>query len=341
MDNNKIRYGLIGLGEVSIPHENGYRESMDKVEITAVCDVNRQVAEARAEPYNATAYTDYRVLLNDPRIEAVDIMVPHYLHYPIAKEALIKKKHVIIEKPLAVTPNQALDLCNLAKQQGVKFTVAENTRFVTAYQEAEKLICNNAIGTPRLIRTLIYGTEMIRIQDRENWIHRKEESGGGALIDMAAHTIYLIKWLFGDIEELQAFQWNYVPNIETADNAVINGLLSSGAIFTTQYTETVEVPWGERLEVYGDLGSIIIDQLNNPPAKFYENAFDFYGRPIEAVPYNPAEWKYDSIKAEVIDFIQAIWYDRPPAIDPMEGYYVINAIDKAYESINSGKPIRI
>ncbi len=339
MTRNRIKYGLIGLGEVSVAHEQGYQASTDKAEIAAVCDVNREVAEARARPYNARVYTDYRELLRSEDIEAVDIMVPHYLHYRIAKEALEQKKHVIMEKPLTVAAAEALQLCQLALRQNVKFTVAENTRFVAAYVEAEKLIRAGEIGNPRLIRTMIYGSEMERIQDKTNWIHRMEESGGGAMIDMAAHSIFLLKWLFGEITDLQATQWQYVPFIETPDNAVINGRLASGAIFTTQYTEIVEIPWGERLEVYGDKGSIIIDQLNNPPARFYQNKADYHGRPIADVPYDPESWKTNSMIEEVKDFVQAIWDDRPAAIDPMEGYYVIKVIEKAYESVASGRPV--
>ena len=341
MNNNKIKFGLIGLGEVSLAHEKGYQESTDKVNVVAVCDTNKKVAQERAKPHNAKVYTDYKELLNDNEVEAVDIMVPHYLHYEIARYALEQNKHVIIEKPLTVTSDEALDLCNLAVKRGVKFTVAENTRFVTAYREAEKLIRGNAIGSPRLIRTFIYGTEMVRIRDKANWIHKKVESGGGAMIDMAAHTIYLLKWLFGDIAEVQAHQWQFVPYIETPDNAVIHGRLHNGAIFTTQYTEIVEVPWGERLEVYGENGSIIIDQLNNPPAKFYENASDFDGQPIPNVSYDPAEWKTNSMVEEVKDFIAAIRDDRPPLINPMDGYYVIKVIEKAYQSFEIGKPVLI
>ena len=339
MHNAKIRYGLIGLGEVSEAHEKGYREILDKVEIHAVCDVNQDVATRRAAAYDAEVYKDYKELLDDPDVEAVDIMVPHYLHFEIAKAALQKNKHVLIEKPLAVKSREAMELCEIARDRGVKFTVAENTRFVKAYMEAEKLIKAGALGELRLIRTFIYGTEMIRIQDQANWIHNEVKSGGGAMMDMAAHTFYLIKWLFGEIDDVVANEWRLIPYIEVPDNATISGRLRNGAIYSTQYTMTVEVPWGERLEVYGSRGSIIIDQLNNPPAKFYQDRMDFDGKPLENVPYDPVEWKTSSMVAEVKDFAQAIRDDRSPAIDPLEAYYVIQAIEKAYESAEKGRSV--
>jgi predicted dehydrogenase len=319
----------------------GYVAAADLARVAAVCDVDEAGAQQRARRHGAKVYTDYRELARDPDIDAVDIMVPHYLHYPIAREMLENGKHVMVEKPLAVTAALALELCDLAAQRDLKFTVAENTRFVKAYQATERLLLADAIGGPRLIRTFIYGTEMVRIGDRDNWIHKEMESGGGAMIDMAAHSIYLLKWLFGEIAEVDASQWRFVSHIETPDNAAINGILKSGAIFTTQYTEIAEIPWGERLEIYGEKGSIIVDQLNNPPAKWFDGPEDFFGRPLEDVPYWPREWKQNSMIAEVRDFIEAVAFDRPPTIDPYDGAYVIRVIDDAYASFHTNTAIAL
>lgn len=331
-NDERIRFGLVGLGEVSVAHEMGYVASADMARIAAVCDVDPSAAQLRASRHGARVYTNYHELAQDPEIDAVDIMVPHYLHYPIAKTMLENGKHVLVEKPMAVTAAQAFELCDLAKQRHLKFTVAENTRFVQAYQETERLLLSGALGAPRLIRTFIYGTEMERIKDRNNWIHKEMESGGGAMIDMAAHSIYLLKWFFGEFAEVDASQWKYVPFIETPDNAAINGILKNGAVFTTQYTEIAEIPWGERLEIYGDKGSIIVDQLHNPPAKHFDGPADFFGKPLENVPYWPREWKQNSMIAEVQDFVEAVVHDRPPTIDPYDGAYVIDVIERAYAS---------
>jgi predicted dehydrogenase len=341
MRDQKLRVGLIGLGGISRAHEPGHRAMADIAEITAMCDVNEAAAIERAKPHGAKAYTNYEDLVADANVDLVDIMVPHHLHYPIAKAALLNDKHVLMEKPLTVLAADALELCQIAAERGLKFTVAENTRFVTAYLAAEKLIQEGALGDIRLVRTFIYGSEMFRLHRPDDWIQKNVESGGGAMMDMAPHSLYLLKWLFGEFEDVQAVQWQYVPHIEVPDNAVITGRFKSGGIFTTQYTETVEVPWGERLEVYGSTGSIIIDQLTNPVGTFYANGTDYKGRPLEGVPYEPMAWKYKSMLAEVADFIQAVWDDRPPTIDPMDGYYVIKAVEKSYESAAHGRPVTV
>ncbi len=341
MRRQKIGYGLIGLGEVSLAHEKGYREAAEVAEIRAVCDLNPTAAAERAGPYMAVVYTDYNQLLDDERIDAVDVMLPHHLHYPVVKAALQHGKHVLVEKPMTVDAGQALELIRLAGQQKVNFTVAENTRFVTAYIEAEKLIRGGLLGDLRLVRTFIYGSEMVRLADKGNWIHDWEASGGGATMDMAPHSLFLLKWLFGEFADIQTLHWQYVPGIEVADNSFVAGHLKTGGIFTTQYTETVEVPWGERLEAYGSKGSIIIDQLSNPVAKYFCDRDDFQGRIIETVPYDPQRWKVHSMIEEVKAFARSIWDGVPPVVDPMDGYYVVRAINKAYESAKTGYPVEV
>ena len=102
MVKGKIGVGLIGLGEISTAHESGYKSIAGKATIAAVCDIHEEVAFNRAKIYGAIAYTDYMRLLEDPKIQVVDIMLPHHLHYKVANDALNQGKHVIVEKPMTL-----------------------------------------------------------------------------------------------------------------------------------------------------------------------------------------------------------------------------------------------
>ncbi len=338
MRSDRIGLGIIGLGSISPAHEAGYQQVADKAEIVAVCDLNEAAARQMAEPHQAKVYTDYGELLQDPRVDVVDIILPHHLHYPVALEAIAHKKHVSVEKPLAMTAEQALAVCEKARAEGVKLTVAENTRFVTAYIEAAKLIEEGALGGLRLLRTFISGSEVDRLTDPTNW---KGNVGGGAILDAGPHSFYLIKWLAGEIEDMQTFAARLVKEAAVEDNAIVTGRLKSGGLFTTEYSFTVEAPWSERLEIYGSQGSLIIDQLCDPPARYFRGKQDFDPQPLTRVPHDPIEWKRRSIAAGAADFVGAIWEGRAPTVDPMDGYYALKVIEKAYESLTSGKPTRV
>ena len=333
-----IGFGLIGLGQINRAHILAYQEARDRAAVVAVCDVDGAVAAARAAELDAAAYADYRELLHDPRVGAVDITLPHNLHFEVARAALEVGKHVLVEKPLAATSQQCRELIELAERRGRTLTVAENTRFVTAYIEAERLLCSGGLGEPRLIRTLIYGSEVERLRNARLWKGRLDGSGGGTIVDAGPHSFYLLKWLCGEIAGVQAFQARLVAESEVEDHAVVGGRLKSGALFTTEYTFTAEIPWGERCEIYGSAGSLILDQLCNPPALHYRGAGDYTPQPLAAVPFEPMRWKLASIVAGVQDFVDAIHDGRPPAVDPWDGYYTLKVVEAAYASVAaSGK----
>ncbi len=119
----------------------------------------------------------------------------------------------------------------------------------------------------------------------------------------------------------------------------MRGKLNCGADFLSSFTFTAEVPHSERLEIYGTNGSLVIDQLVNPPVKFYGEPVDFDGTGIEGPEYDPMGWHYFSIVEEVKDFVRTVVEDRPPTVDPLDCCYAVKVIEKAYESVKKGNKL--
>lgn len=341
MDREKLRIGIIGLGIIADAHVEGAAAMSDIANVVAVCDIDEAKANAVAQRFGAAVYTDYKRLLDEADVDLVDIILPHNLHYPVALYALERGKHVLLEKPLTIDPDEGMALIEKAREMGVKFSVAENTRFVTAYTEAEKLLRAHALGDIYQVRTLIAGSEVERLKNPHPWKAKKIGSGGGVLMDAAPHTFYLLKWLFGELASLQAFHSQLVSVSEVEDNAIVIGRMTSGTTFTLQFTFTAESPWTERLEIYGTTGALIIDQIANPPGILYRGTEDFQGTPLTAVPYDPVHWKYNSILEETKDFIQTVWDGGVPKVDPADAHYGLLMIEAAYESARTGQPIAI
>lgn len=335
----KVRVGIVGTGGIAYVHEAGYTEPGDMAVIVAMCDIDEKIARKRASAYAAKVYTDYRELVADPEVDMVDITVPHRWHYPIALAALEQRKHVLVEKPMAMTSEQALHLVETAKVMKVKFTVAENTRFVAAYREAERLLREGTLGEIRFVRASISGSEVGRISSGASWVGSPENAG--VLLDSGVHTFYLFHWLFGGVRDIQAFAYRILPQSVVEDHTLAIGHLESGAVFETMQSCVIETPWTERLEIHGSKGSLIVDQLANPPVVLFNGPDDIEGTPIPGVPYEPLAWKYLSMLDEVRDFTQAILEDRPPLIDPMYGYSAVRVAEAAYQSIAEGKPVSL
>lgn len=339
MNEERVRIGIIGAGNISYMHEAGYSEIDDLCELAAFCDLDEERARSRAEPYQARVYTAYQDLLADASIDMVDITVPHHLHHPIALAALQQGKHVLVEKPMAMTAAQGWELIETARQRNVCFTVAENTHFVAAYQETERVLQAGTLGEIRFVRTYIAGSEVEHIKSSSSWIGSQENQG--VLLDQGVHTFYLLKWFFGGVTDIQAIAYKLLPESQTDDHALAFGRLANGAVFATTQSCVVETPWTERLEIHGSKGSLIVDQLTNPPAIHFHGSDDIDGTPLPAVPFEPLAWKYLSIVAEVQDFVRAIKEERAPLIDPLYGYHALQVVDAAYRSIEEGKSITL
>ncbi len=342
-----VRAGMVGLGTIHAIHAEAFKpdarlkagqienEKYPPREISAVFDIDADLCAKRAVELSCTAHDSYESMVNDPEIDVIDITLPHALHYEFARKALDHGKHVLVEKPMAPLSDQCRDLIEIARRNGLVFTVAENTRFVHAYKEVKRLLDGGAIGVPRLVRTFISGSEVIRLRDTSLWKGRVDGTVGGAIMDAGPHSFYLLKWLFGSISQLRASQSKLVCESEVEDHAIVSGTLDNGTIFSCEFTFTAEMPWNERLEVYGSEGTIVVDQLSDPPMVIYNGELDFYGTRHIAVSYDPIWWKGSSIVAGVNDFLSAVSGNRPVTVDPRDGCYAVEIVEAAYRSCYS------
>jgi len=339
MASKPIHVGILGAGLIAPDHAAGFQELPDLARVVAVCDIDRESAGNLAAMFDAKIYTDYAGLVADPDVDLVDVLLPHHLHHPAALAVIRAGKHLLLEKPVAMTYAQSLDIFEAARKAHLHFGVAENTRFIKAYVEAEKLIRSGRLGEITLVRTFLPANERIRLSSPDFW-GKKAGFGGGTLIDSGPHSFYLLKWLFGEVKELSAFTSQiYRVDSEVEDNADVRGRLACGAEFLSSFTFTAEIPHSERLEVYGTTGSLIVDQLANPPARFYAEPTDFDGSPLEGPEYDPLGWHYFSIVEGVKDFVRTVVEDRPPTVDPLDCCYAIKVIEKAYESVHNGNKL--
>jgi predicted dehydrogenase len=331
-----FKVGIIGAGLIAPMHAAGFQEVPDLAQVSLVCDLDADRAAELAGPFNARTTSDWKQVISDPDIQLVDVLLPHHLHYLVAMSALEAGKHLLLEKPVAMTEKQSREIFDKASQVGVYFGVAENTCYIKAYEEAEKVIRSGRLGEINLVRTFLPANERMRLSSVDFW-GKQAANGGGALIDSGAHTFYLMKWLFGGISDLQAFtSKKYQVGSEVEDNADVRGHLANGADFLCSFSFTTEVPHSERLEIYGTTGALIIDQLANPPAKFYAEPMDFDGTPLEGVKYDPLGWHFFSIVAEVSDFVRRLAAGQSPRVDPQDCIYAVRMIEKAYESVRKG-----
>ena len=173
-----------------------------------------------------------------------------------------------------------------ASERGLTLAVAENTRYVRAYVRRSDSYGQAKLGEIRMVRGFIPDQILDEWADTSDatqaW--KREPYGCGAIMDCAPHMLYLLKWFFGDVQELHAVAQGWVPSIALDNHGVIAGRLAAGPLFSVEFCSLTEYPRGERVEIYGTEGTLVIDQVLDPPAVLYRGADDPKGTPLKEFP---------------------------------------------------------
>ncbi|CAM2843891.1 Gfo/Idh/MocA family oxidoreductase [Paenibacillus sediminis] len=189
----RLKIGVIGAGSISEAHLNAYLHN-EEVEIYAICDLNEQRAKDKSAKYGASHYyTDYNDLLANPEIDAVSICTWNNTHAEIAISALNAGKHVLVEKPLCKTVEEAHRIQEAVEQSGKLLQVGFVRRYAPNTQILKQFIDNGELGTIYFAKA----TCLRRLGNPGGWFSDQERSGGGPLIDLGVHIIDICWYLMG------------------------------------------------------------------------------------------------------------------------------------------------
>lgn len=197
----KVKIGIIGCGGIaSNKHMPSLIKLNDMCEIIAFCDIIEEKAIQAAKEFGSAdskVYTDYRELLANEEVEVVHVCTPNVSHSQITVDAFAAKKHVLCEKPMAHTTEDAQKMIEAWKKSGKKFTIGYQNRFRPEVQMLKKCIDNGDLGE------IYYGkAHAVRRRAVPNWgvFMNKELQGGGPLIDIGTHALDITLWMMNNYE---------------------------------------------------------------------------------------------------------------------------------------------
>ena len=346
MPNGKPGVAIVGLGIIAHTHAAAYRRLDGMVDLVAVCDIDRQRAQGFAAEHDSEPLYSLEEVLAHPGVDVVDLILPHYAHVSAASAVIDAGKHLIIEKPVAGTYRESLAICRRAAAAGIHFMIAENTRYASAYMAVERVLREGRIGEVIHARTELRSNEKDHLSQPGYW-RTQYALGGGLILDTGAHSFYLLKWLLGEIEEVRGSATKQYPLAnEIEDTAEVLGTFASGAHLSCMFTSVSEVPHSERLELYGTEGGILLDQMADPVVRVFGGHQDFAGEALAGVPYGPdawhtGGWHYESVIAEVTDYVHSLVEGRPTLIDSGDAAYAIGVVEATYRSVAERRPVRI
>jgi predicted dehydrogenase len=259
--NKKVRLAIIGAGGISGAHAGGILKHQDKIDCVALCDVSESNLDARSKQLgnNPLRFNDWKAMLAKlgDQVDAVDICLPHHLHAAAIFDAAAAGKHILCEKPMCISLDEAEKIVTAVKKAGVTYMSAHNQLFTPAVQEIKRMIDEGAVGKVRWIRSqdcFLANPDGFRGAWRSNMKHQ----GGGELIDTGYHPTYrLLHLAGGDIAEIRGTMGRFVQPIEGEDTASVQVRFNNGVIGEILSSWAFNRPHGtHEVHVVGDLGEV-------------------------------------------------------------------------------------
>ena len=340
---SKIRIAVIGCGSIAKYRHLIEYNNNTQVEIVAVCDINEARVKETAEKYRAKAYTSYKILLASENIDAVSVCLPNYLHAPVSIAALNAGAHVLCEKPMATSREEAEQMIEAARRSNKKLMIGHNQRFVSSHQKAKRLIEQGEVGKIYSFRTSFGhgGPEGWSAEGADSWFFKKDQAFIGAMGDLGVHKADLLRYLLGEeFTEVGAFvETNAKENINVDDNATLILKTKSGIVGTlaaswayTAKEDNSTILYGEKatLRLEDDPEYSLIVQYNNGEVVKYE---------LDGIQSNEDGGQTTS---HTIDhFVESILQDTNPLIDGEEGKKSLEVILGALESVETKRIISL
>ena len=352
----KIGYAVAGLG-IGKAHADAAAVS-ENARLVAVCDLIEEKMDAIVKKYPGTKkYLDFDEMIKDPEIDIVSICLPSAMHAEYAERAMRAGKHVLIEKPIDITPEAAERIEKVRLETGMKAGVVHQNR-----NNVDMLPIKQAIESGHLGRVFLgtFAVKWYRKQDYyDGWHGTWEMDGGGSLMNQSVHTVDLMQWLMGEVESVSSQMDIYNHDMDTEDTTVSTIRFKSGALASFVTTTCAYPGISTDIQVYGTNGSVEADQDVLKTWKIKEFSDDFaellgldacdeeeeeeemlarYGKGNPGYLFeNPGH--IVGHQSVVEDMIDAVLSDRDPQIMPAEAIKSVRIVRAVYESARTGKTV--
>ncbi|GMK44919.1 Gfo/Idh/MocA family protein [Paenibacillus glycanilyticus] len=337
---SKVRVAVIGCGSISKHRHIPEYAGNENVELVAFVDPVIERAEEYAAKHGGKAYADYETMLAEVKPDAVSVCTPNYLHASMSIAAANAGAHVLVEKPMAVTDEEAAAMIEAAAKNGVKLMVGHNQRLMPPHVKAKQILESGVLGRVLTFRTSFGhpGPDGWSIDGAGSWFFRKPEAIMGAMGDLGVHKSDLIRYLLNDeVSEVAAFIGTIDKAGDVDDNANVVVRMQSGAIGSlvaswTYYKgeDNSTVLWCEKGVM--KIGTHPEDQV----------IVELRDGSVEKHKVGEISTNTKQLSSGVVDaFIDSIVNDTVPAIPGEEGRKSLKVILSAFESQATGQFIKV
>lgn len=317
-----IAVGIIGCGGIAEYHANGYLAIPEEAQVVAVSDVIGENARRVSEQVGgAGTFSDYRALLAEGGVGAVDICLPHHLHKDAILAAAEAGKQILCEKPLCLSLDEADVIRSAVAANGVTLMCAHNQLYLPPMRRAKEMLDQGELGKIYELRTadaFRHAWDVAGV----TWRSRRETMGGGELIDTGYHPSYLLLYLAGSAPtEVVAMNSTHRLSLDGEDSAQVLVRFADGAVGNIVTSWAYDAPPGTwKVQVVGERGYLYADKT--------VLHYRLLGEQPVAIAFDAV----NTFDAEIADFIACLRERRRPIQTEADGIAVLKVILGAYQS---------
>lgn len=344
---NKTRVAILGAGFISDIHMESYHRFVPEAEVVAVYSRSAQRARAFATQHNVErSFDNLEAAIEESNCDVVDVCLPNFLHHRAVLAAANAGKHVICEKPLAMTLEEADEMLAVCKAKGVKLMYAEELCFAPKYERVRKLANEGAFGK-------IYQLKQAEKHSgpHSDWFYDINQSGGGVIMDMGCHGLAWFRWMLGGKPKALAVQ-AFMQTIyhkgrgKGEDNSIVIVEFENEVIGVAENSWAKHGGMEDSAEVYGTGGVCYADLFMGNSALTYSEKG--YGYAMEKAGSTQG-WTFTIFEEafnqgypqELKHFIDCVRNNKQPLVTGEDGRAVLELIYAAYASAGTGKKIML
>lgn len=338
-----IRIGLVGCGAISTQHLEAIA-ALEGLELAGVVSATADRARTVGQQWGVPWFTRLEDLLGRDDLDAVTISTPSGLHPAQALAALESGRHVLVEKPIALSVADAEAVVGEGHTRGLTVATISQRRFEPAIRALHSAVGSGALGTVSLIMAEGLYHRPQSYYDSATW-RGTRELDGGVLMNQAIHVVDLVRWIGGPVASVAAHMVTLGHEMESEDTACVSLRFRNGTLGNIVATTCASPEFPTELRVYGSRGHVRI---------VGEDAveWDVVGIPVPEQPVDEPvppgtgatrTWGTNAIgyQRQYGDFVQAIRTGRPPAVTGEDGRNAVEVITAAYTAARSGRTVEL
>jgi predicted dehydrogenase len=282
----RTKVAILGAGFIANIHAESYARFVPEAEVVAVFSHNKDKAEAFARAHGIPAwYDDLDKLLAESKADVVDIGLPNYLHHNACMKAAAAGKHIMIEKPLALTLEEADEMIATCKKRNLLLMYAEELCFAPKYERVRALVERGAVGKVYMLKQAEKHSG-----PHSAWFYKKETAGGGVMMDMGCHALAWFRWMNKNnpVKTVYADMKTVMHNTDCEDNTLTVLEFENGVTAIAEDSWARHGGMDDRIEVYGDRGVSYADLFRGNAALTYS----IDGGPEQTLPKNEFPFEF-------------------------------------------------